>query len=103
MMCLFSQQNSLSELMDKIKSSSPHFVRCIKPNTLKQPENFEVDYVQKQLKYTGVMETVRIRQCGFPTRLTFTDFLKRFVLYCVDIHIIHTKTISSLHSVDTKC
>ena len=64
--------------MEKMNSSKPHFIRCIKPNTDKIPDNFISNYVQKQLQYTGVMETARIRQCGFPTRLTFDDFCKRY-------------------------
>jgi len=71
-------QNSLKELMDKMNASQPHFVRCIKPNPVKQPMNFDPTYVQTQLKYTGVMETTRIRKCGYPTRLKFGDFLKRY-------------------------
>lgn len=53
---------------------------CLKPNTVKEPNNFSDDYIMSQLKYTGIMETTRIRQCGFPTRLTFEDFLKRWAL-----------------------
>ena len=70
-------QNSLKELMDKMNASQPHFVRCIKPNPVKQPMNFDPTYVQTQLRCTGVMETTRIRKCGYPTRIKFEDFLKR--------------------------
>ena len=71
-------QSSLTELMEKMKASRPRFIRCIKPNTEKMRDSFVSHYVQKQLRYTGVMETARIRQHGFPTRLTFHDFCKRF-------------------------
>ena len=54
-----------------------HTCSCLKPNTVKEPNNFSDDYIVAQLKYTGIMETIRIRQCGFPTRLAFEDFLKR--------------------------
>ena len=54
-----------------------HTYSCLKPNTVKEPNNFSDDYIMSQLKCTGIMETTRIRQCGFPTRLTFEDFLKR--------------------------
>jgi hypothetical protein len=70
-------QNSLTDLMNKINSSSPHFIRCIKPNQTKVPGRYDKQYVQGQLKYTGVMETTRIRRCGYSTRLTFEEFLKR--------------------------
>ena len=70
-------QNSLMELMCKMKKSSPHFVRCIKPNTAKLPDKFTPEYVIAQLRYTGVMETTRIRQEGYPMRLTAQEFLER--------------------------
>lgn len=70
-------QNSLTDLMSKMNSSRPHFIRCIKPNKSKQPSRYDRHYVQAQLKYTGVMETTRIRKCGYPTRLLFQEFLKR--------------------------
>ena len=57
-----------------------HTCSCLKPNTVKEPNNFSDDYIVAQLKCTGIMETIRIRQCGFPTRLTFEDFLKRYVV-----------------------
>ena len=65
--------------MEKVNSSKPHFIRCIKPNGDKAPDSFTSVYVEKQLRYTGVMETARIRQLGFPTRLTFSDFCRRYV------------------------
>ena len=55
--------------------------RCLKPNDEKASDNFCADYVEMQLKYTGVLETTRIRKCGFPTRLTYEAFLKRYNIY----------------------
>ena len=77
-------QNSLMELMEKMNSSKPRFIRCIKPNAEKLPDSFISSYVQKQLHYAGVMETVRLRQCGFPTRLSFDDFNKRYMYTASD-------------------
>lgn len=65
--------------MKKMDSSKPHFIRCIKPNRSKRPLDYDTSYVKAQLKYTGVMETTRIRRCGYPTRLTFEEFLRRWV------------------------
>ncbi len=59
-------------------SGSPQFVRCIKPNDIKASKCFETNKVIKQLRYTGVLETIRIRQFGFSHRLLFSDFLKRY-------------------------
>lgn len=70
---------SLMDLLQKMVSGSPQFVRCIKPNDSKSPRLFDNEKVIKQLRYTGVLETIRIRQHGFSHRIPFNDFLKRFV------------------------
>ena len=74
----FHFRNSLQELMEKMSQGTPHFVRCIKPNVRKEPDAFNPDYILQQLRYTGVMETTRIRRQGYATRLTFTEFIKRY-------------------------
>lgn len=69
---------SLMDLLQKMVAGSPQFVRCIKPNEIKASKCFEGPKVIQQLRYTGVLETIRIRQQGFSHRLTFSDFLKRY-------------------------
>ncbi|CAG9132390.1 unnamed protein product [Plutella xylostella] len=69
---------SLMELLQKMMSGTPQFVRCLKPNDLRSPKHFDSAKILKQLRYTGVLETIRIRQNGFSHRLPFDDFLKRY-------------------------
>ncbi|XP_022688836.1 myosin-IIIb-like isoform X3 [Varroa jacobsoni] len=69
---------SLMSLLQKMISGSPHFVRCIKPNEQRTPMRLQKDKVLNQLRCTGVLETIRIRQMGYSHRLTFLDFLKRY-------------------------
>eukprot|EP00043_Microstomoeca_roanoka_P016108 m.163473 g.163473 ORF g.163473 m.163473 type:complete len:1510 (+) comp16391_c3_seq1:229-4758(+) len=71
-------RNSLNQLVDKMQQCSPHFVRCIKPNTSKAPWIFENRYVTLQLRYTGVLDTIRIRREGYAWRPKFADFVKHF-------------------------
>jgi len=61
-----------------MNSASPHFIRCLKPNMHKSPKEFDVELVTKQLRYTGMLETTRIRREGYSYRPTFEDFLKRY-------------------------
>ena len=63
--------------MSKVSSSSPHFIRCIKPNKNKAAGEFNAEYVQAQLRCTGVLQMVKIRKQGYSLRLTFEDFRKR--------------------------
>lgn len=71
-------QQSLAKLMDKLNRSTPHFVRCIKPNLAKRADHFLVENVTEQLKYTGVMETTEIRRQGYAFRPKFDEFIKQY-------------------------
>jgi myosin-3 len=56
----------------------PHFIRCIKPNDSRRSGYVDRTKIAQQLRYTGVLETVRIRKQGFSHRLNFVDFLRRY-------------------------
>ena len=51
--------------MVNLNAAEPHFVRCIKPNLHKAPADYDNVLVTKQLRYTGMLETTRIRREGF--------------------------------------
>lgn len=69
---------SLMNLLQTVLDGAPHFVRCIKPNTSQIPDSFDEDYVVTQLRYSGLLETVKARATGYTHRLSFTDFLRRY-------------------------
>jgi len=71
-------QDSLNNLLDTISRSTPWFFRCIKPNNEKIPMKFDSNVVLQQLRYSGVLETVKIRQAGYSIRLKFANFASRF-------------------------
>lgn len=64
--------------METLNQANPFFVRCIKSNTQKEPNNFDDMLVLVQLRYTGMLETVRIRQSGYSVRLTFEEFIQHY-------------------------
>ncbi|TDH15756.1 hypothetical protein EPR50_G00013070 [Perca flavescens] len=77
-------QSSLQELLEKMERCNPYFVRCIKPNHHKEPGVFDMDLVNTQLHYSGIMETIHIRKEGYPIRMHFHSFLKRYkALLCL--------------------
>ena len=45
------------------------------------PQSFNPKVVLSQLRYSGMLETVRIRRAGFPVRRTYEDFLFRYFFY----------------------
>ncbi|XP_056644974.1 unconventional myosin-IXa-like isoform X3 [Diorhabda sublineata] len=71
-------QQSLHSLMDTLNQANPFFIRCIKSNGNKIPNTFDEQTVQRQLRYTGMLETVRIRQAGFNVRLTYDEFIQLY-------------------------
>ncbi|KAA3675921.1 myosin VIIa [Paragonimus westermani] len=71
-------KKSLNSLMRTLQVCQPFFVRCIKPNDLKQPGIFDRDLCVRQLRYSGMMETIRIRRAGYPIRHKFTEFVDRY-------------------------
>lgn len=68
----------LFQLMQRLESTTPHFIRCIKPNNLQSPRIYEQGLVLQQLRCCGVLEVVRISRSGFPTRMSHHKFARRY-------------------------
>ncbi|KAH8058933.1 hypothetical protein JL720_13950 [Aureococcus anophagefferens] len=56
----------------------PHYIKCIKPNSSKQPGAYSEQLVVKQLRCSGALEVVRIRREGLPTRVEFLAFFTKY-------------------------
>uniref|UniRef100_A0AAY4CWJ7 Methyl-CpG binding domain protein 3b n=1 Tax=Denticeps clupeoides TaxID=299321 RepID=A0AAY4CWJ7_9TELE len=74
----FQFRQSLQLLMDTLNSTTPHYIRCIKPNDLKKPFEFDPKRIVQQLRACGVLETIRISAAGYPSRWTYEDFFSRY-------------------------
>lgn len=57
---------------------NPWFVRCVKPNNDKTPMRFDMPVVLEQLRYSGMLDTIKIRQSGYPVRMKFQQFVDRY-------------------------
>jgi len=68
----------LGELMNTLHSTEPHFIRCIVPNTHKQPLQVEPPLIMHQLTCNGVLEGIRICMRGFPNRMLYPDYKARY-------------------------
>ncbi|XP_060116281.1 unconventional myosin-Va isoform X5 [Heteronotia binoei] len=71
-------RNSLQLLMATLNATTPHYVRCIKPNDFKFPFMFDEKRTVQQLRACGVLETIRISAAGFPSRWTYQEFFSRY-------------------------
>uniref|UniRef100_A0A8B9TI10 Myosin heavy chain, skeletal muscle, adult n=1 Tax=Anas platyrhynchos TaxID=8839 RepID=A0A8B9TI10_ANAPL len=69
---------NLNKLMTNLRSTHPHFVRCIIPNETKTPGAMEHELVLHQLRCNGVLEGIRICRKGFPNRVLYADFKQRY-------------------------
>ncbi|KAM3866070.1 unconventional myosin-VIIb-like [Diretmus argenteus] len=71
-------RQSLDSLMKALSLCQPFFIRCFKPNDDKQSKVFDRELCMRQLRYSGMIDTIRIRKLGYPIRHTFEDFLRRY-------------------------
>ena len=103
-------QQQLQSLLETLSSTEPHYIRCVKPNSLLKPAIFENQNVLQQLRCgvsfcccwhfrllqtsnispdivfsQGVMEAIRISCAGYPTRRTFLEFIDRFGILAPDV------------------
>ncbi|XP_031407550.1 myosin-15 isoform X2 [Punica granatum] len=79
----FKQQ--LQALMETLNLTEPHYVRCVKPNSLNRPQKFEKLSILHQLRCGGVLEAVRISLAGYPTRRSYAEFVDRFGLLAPEL------------------
>ncbi|XP_037091688.1 unconventional myosin IC-like [Pollicipes pollicipes] len=77
-------KKSLDQLMTILMSKEPSYIRCIKPNDVKQSRNFDSEIISHQVKYLGLMENLRVRRAGFAYRRPFEPFLERYKSLCPD-------------------
>ncbi|XP_071319025.1 unconventional myosin-XV-like isoform X1 [Trachinotus anak] len=69
---------SLTELTTRLERCKTTFIHCLKPNYVKLPGIFDVDYVSAQLRHAGTLETIHIRKEGFPIRIQYSYFIERY-------------------------
>lgn len=71
-------KDQLNLLIHRVESTEPHYIRCLKPNDKAQADLFIRKRVCEQLRYSGVLEAVRIARLGYPVRLDLVTFFKRY-------------------------
>ncbi|KAI4903474.1 hypothetical protein NFI96_015065, partial [Prochilodus magdalenae] len=88
-------RENLNKLMTNLRSTHPHFVRCLIPNETKTPGVMENPLVMHQLRCNGVLEGIRICRKGFPNRILYGDFKQRY-------RILNPATIPEGQFIDNK-
>jgi myosin heavy subunit len=72
----FSAQLQL--LRTRIDATSPHYIRCLKPNDKLEPDNFDSAIIADQLRCAGILEAVRVSRVGYPQRYLHARFVQRY-------------------------
>ncbi|XP_026669743.1 unconventional myosin-Va isoform X2 [Ceratina calcarata] len=75
-------RDSLNMLMSTLNATTPHYVRCIKPNDTKEAFEYNPIRAVQQLRACGVLETIRISAAGFPSQRTYSEFFLRYRCLC---------------------
>ncbi|XP_053341324.1 unconventional myosin-IXb isoform X1 [Clarias gariepinus] len=71
-------QASLVKLLDTLRRADPFFVRCIRSNAEKREMHFDDELVLRQLRYSGMLETVLVKRSGYGAKYTFEEFQDEF-------------------------
>jgi hypothetical protein len=68
----------LESLLAMLTTTQPHYIKCIKPNTMKVPNCFQGSTCFSQLQALGIFEAVAIRKRGYPCRVTHEEFVRTY-------------------------
>ncbi len=68
----------LDDLMKTLYATDPSFIRCVVPNTHKQPGGVEPGLVMHQYQCNGVLAGIAICRKGFPNKMVYPDFKQRY-------------------------
>ncbi|XP_064645972.1 unconventional myosin-Va-like isoform X4 [Lineus longissimus] len=92
-------RDSLKLLMATLSSTTPHYIRCIKPNDYKEAFEFEPKRAVQQLRACGVLETIRISAAGYPSRWTYQEFISRYRVLATSKQIVRKDTQKSCKNI----
>lgn len=73
-------KDSMDHLFSEINRTEIHYVRCIRPNEDCSPWCFDIDYVRRQIKSCGVVETIKLSQLTYPHIIPLQKFEDRYKL-----------------------
>ncbi|CAD8134717.1 unnamed protein product [Paramecium pentaurelia] len=71
-------KNEMKSLMTELQSCGVHFIRCIKPNDELIPNKLDNKYAMKQIRYLGVLDSLKVRKESFPIRVDFWRFYLKY-------------------------
>lgn len=70
--------NQMIELLDTIRTTTAHYIRCIRPNKTASTDRFDEDYVREQIRANGIVQAAHVMRKGYAHRTTHEAFSNRF-------------------------
>lgn len=70
------------------KFQRTRFVRCIKPNSLRIPGQFDEHYVYNQLQSFGIFAYFELMQIGYPSKVGIFDLYNQLIPYLKPRHYL---------------
>merc|ERR1711862_262014 len=71
-------KSQLDDLMKVLYSTDPSFIRCVVPNTHKQPGGVQPELIMHQYQCNGVLAGIAICRAGFPNKMLYPEFKARY-------------------------
>ena len=65
-------------LMSKLEGSGCNFIRCLKPNEEKVRDVWNTELFLTQIKYMGILDSIKVRRDSYPNRRTYKDFYAKY-------------------------
>ncbi|KAF4711796.1 Myosin VIIA, partial [Perkinsus olseni] len=77
--CIASEfAKQVDVLLEDLKATRSHYIRCIKPNDDQLPGVFSPERVFKQLEVTGMFTVLVLMAHAYPTRIPYADLFDRY-------------------------
>ena len=90
-------RTQLEELMGTIRSTAPHYIRCLKANPKNLPRLINRKLIVDQLRCGGVLEAVKVARVGYPVKLPLSAFLSRYRTIVSDSDLPLPRMLSLIH------
>lgn len=68
----------IETLLSTLSETTPHFIKCIKPNDQKRSDLFDQERISNQFHCLGILDAIKVRKNGFPYQVSFQDFIQRY-------------------------
>lgn len=71
-------KKDMDSLINQLTKCYCHFIRCIKPNEFKRSNCWNSHLALMQIKYMGLLDSLKIRKQSFPFRYEYKRFYERY-------------------------